>query len=55
MRSIPMAVNKVDASWAEVQNQYKRRMDLIPNLVKTVKAYANHEKINSQCGYTSSS
>ena len=44
MQSIPRALNDVDASWAEVQNQYKRRVDLIPNLVKTVKAYASHEK-----------
>ncbi|MDD5929885.1 MAG: LemA family protein [Spirochaetales bacterium] len=33
----------VDAAWAEVQNQYQRRLDLIPNLVSTVKAYAAHE------------
>ena len=44
MQSIPRSLNDVEASWAEVQNQYKRRMDLIPNLVKTVKAYASHEK-----------
>ena len=44
MQSIPQGLNEVEASWAEVQNQYKRRMDLIPNLVKTVKAYASHEK-----------
>ena len=43
-RSIPMANNEVEASWSEVQNQYKRRSDLIPNLVNTVKAYAAHEK-----------
>lgn len=43
MRSIPTAVNEVEAKWAEVQNQYKRRADLIPNLVKTVKGYAKHE------------
>ncbi len=34
----------VKASWAEVQNQYQRRYDLIPNLVETVKGYAKHEK-----------
>jgi len=33
----------VKASWSEVQNQYKRRADLIPNLVKVVKAAANFE------------
>jgi LemA protein len=44
MRSIPTALNEVDASWAEVQNQYKRRADLIPNLVSTVQGYASHEK-----------
>ena len=44
MQSIPTAMNEVDAKWAEVQNQYKRRSDLIPNLVSTVKGYASHEK-----------
>ena len=34
---------EVSASWAEVQNQYQRRLDLIPNLVSTVKGYAQHE------------
>jgi LemA protein len=34
----------VDAQWAEVQNQYQRRADLIPNLVQTVSGAANFEK-----------
>jgi len=34
----------VKAQWAQVENQLKRRYDLIPNLVETVKGYAKHEK-----------
>ncbi len=35
---------KVNAAWAQVENQYQRRMDLVPNLVETVKGAANFEK-----------
>jgi LemA protein len=35
---------KVGAQWAQVENAYQRRADLIPNLVNTVKGYANFEK-----------
>jgi len=34
----------IKATWAEVLNQYQRRNDLVPNLVNTVKGYAEHEK-----------
>lgn len=34
----------VDKSWGNVESQYQRRKDLIPNLEKTVKAYAKHEE-----------
>jgi LemA protein len=43
-QSIPQSENAVGAAWAEVQNQYQRRADLVPNLVETVKGYAAHEK-----------
>ena len=35
---------EINKTWSEVLNQYKRRADLIPNLVKVVKGYARHEK-----------
>lgn len=35
---------QIKAAWSEVINQYQRRTDLVPNLVKTVKAYAAHEQ-----------
>jgi LemA protein len=43
VRSLPKNKNKVEATLAEITNQYKRRADLIPNLVQTVKGYAAHE------------
>ncbi len=43
-QSIPQADNAVNASWGEVQNQYQRRADLVPNLVETVRGYASHER-----------
>lgn len=42
--SIQTQDESVAASWSEVINQYKRRADLVPNLVNTVKGYATHEK-----------
>ena len=35
---------EINATWAEVLNQYQRRADLVPNLVNVVKGYASHEK-----------
>ena len=43
IQSIPQEKNGVDATLAEITNQYKRRADLIPNLVQVVKGYASHE------------
>lgn len=42
--NVPKLDEDVKEKWSQVQNQYKRRADLIPNLVSTVKAYAAHEK-----------
>ncbi|SMC72154.1 LemA family protein [Polynucleobacter kasalickyi] len=42
--SFQTADEQIKANWSEVLNQYQRRSDLIPNLVNTVKGYANQEK-----------
>jgi LemA protein len=44
INTIPTKEEAAKAQWAEVQNQYQRRSDLIPNLVNTVKGYAAQEK-----------
>ena len=38
------AEERVSESWAQVENVYQRRLDLVPNLVETVKGYAAHER-----------
>ncbi|MBK5539518.1 LemA family protein [Pseudomonas sp. TH05] len=44
INNIPTLDEQVKADWGQVQNQYQRRADLIPNLVETVKGYAKHEE-----------
>ena len=44
INSIPTAEEEAKARWADVENQYQRRADLIPNLVETVKGYAAQER-----------
>jgi LemA protein len=44
IQAIPQSKNNVEAAFAEVSNQYKRRADLVPNLVGVVKGYAKHEQ-----------
>jgi LemA protein len=43
INAIPRMDEGVKAKWSQVENQYQRRSDLIPNLVRTVKGYAEHE------------
>jgi LemA protein len=44
VNDVPRQDEQVKAAWSEVLNQYQRRTDLIPNLVATVKGYANQER-----------
>ncbi len=44
VNTIPTKEEQAKAAWSEVQNQYQRRSELIPNLVETVKGYATQER-----------
>jgi LemA protein len=44
VNTIPTKEERAHAAWAEVQNQYQRRADLVPNLVATVRGYAEQER-----------
>lgn len=44
INNIPTYDEQVKAAWAQVENQYQRRADLVPNLVETVKGFAAQEK-----------
>ncbi|MFC0268141.1 LemA family protein [Kushneria aurantia] len=44
INNIPTLDERVKSAWAQVQNQYQRRADLIPNLVETVKGFATQER-----------
>jgi LemA protein len=44
INNIPTYDESVKAAWGQVENQYQRRADLVPNLVETVKGYAAHER-----------
>jgi LemA protein len=44
INNIPTQYQQVQGAWAQVQNEYQRRADLVPNLVSTVKGYATHEE-----------
>ena len=43
LNSVPTAEENVNAKWGDLQSEYQRRSDLIPNLVETVKGYAKQE------------
>jgi LemA protein len=44
VNNVPKLDEEVNAAWSQVENQYQRRADLIPNLVETVKGYAAQER-----------
>lgn len=44
INTIPTYDEQVKAAWSQVENQYQRRADLVPNLVETVKGFARHEQ-----------
>ena len=44
INNIPTFEQNAKAKWSEVLSQYKRRADLVPNLVETVKGFAAHEQ-----------
>lgn len=44
INAVPRMDEEVKAAWSQVQNQYQRRADLVPNLVETVRGYASHEQ-----------
>ncbi|MHB0774906.1 LemA family protein [Halomonas sp. WWR20] len=44
INNIPAYDEQVKSAWSQVENQYQRRADLVPNLVETVKGYANQEQ-----------
>ena len=44
INNIPTYDEAVKGAWGQVENQYQRRADLVPNLVETVKGYAAHER-----------
>ena len=51
INNLPTFDEGVKAAWSQVQNQYQRRADLIPNLVATVKGYAEQERETPPCGH----
>ncbi len=50
LNSVPTAEENVNAKWGNLQSEYQRRADLIPNLVETVKGYAQQEKRRADRG-----